>query len=145
MSWPILVWERIAGTVLVNRWIGRNVISALGSLTVLASILALALILRDWGFSQPQRFVLTIASFILLGLSGVVGIGLSIMPGDPLNLGRVFGTNQSPRNRREPRMDPQMSIAPLTLSLWRKRDTTMDLHGDVHSSALVAQRHNSAG
>ena len=78
MSWPILVWERIAGTVLVNRWIGRNVKSALGTFTVLASILALALILRDWGFSQPQRFVLTIASFILLGLSGIAGIAIDI-------------------------------------------------------------------
>ena len=148
MSWPIWVWERIAAIVLVNRWFGRNVISALGSFTALASILALALILMDWGFSQPQRFVLTIAAFILMGLSAAAGIGLSIMPGDPLVLGRVFGTRHSPRNKREARMEKQMSIAPqlpypshtegnqpwiymvtYTLRPWLLRDTTANRQG----------------
>ena len=100
------------GIALVNRWAGRNVISALASFTVLAFILMVALIIRDWGFSQPHRFILIISSFILVGLSLVTGVGLSIMPGDPLNLGRVFGTHQSPRNRREIRMETQISIAP---------------------------------
>ena len=143
MSWPIWVWERIAAIVLVNRWFGRNVISALGSFTALASILALALIFRDWGFSQLQRFVLTIAAFILMGLSAAAAIGLSIMPGDPLNLGRVFGSNLDRRTRREARRGTTMSIAPqlpnlphttgkqpriymvtYTLQPWLLRDTT---------------------
>ena len=38
-----------------------------------------------------------------------------------------------------------VNCPPITLSLWRERETTMDLHGDVHSPALVAQRHNGAG
>ena len=143
MSWPIWLWERIAGITLVNRWVGRNVISALVSFTVLVFILALALILRDWGLGQHHRFILAIVAFVLMGLSAVAGIGLSIVPGDPLNLGRVFGTHQDPRTRREIRADSSMSIAPnlphpplatvkqrwiymvtYTLQPWLLRDTT---------------------
>ena len=112
MRWPIGAWERIMGIALINRWIGRNVISALVSFTILAFIIAIALIVRDWGFMQTDRLILTIAAFLVMGLSFAAGIGLAIMPGDPLNLGQVFGTHQSPRNRREAQMETQMSIAP---------------------------------
>ena len=146
MNWPLWAWDRIMGIALVNRWIGKNVISALALFTVAAFILALSLILHDWSFTQPHRFILTITAFILMGLPLAAGIGLSIVPGDPLNLGRVFGTHQNPRNRREARMETQMSIAPhlnyspyspgtrerqpciyfvtYTLQPWLLRDTT---------------------
>ena len=91
MSWPLTAWKRIMLIVLVNRRLGSNVITALASFTVATFILALALILRDWGFSQPQRLVLTLAAFILMALSVAAGIGLSIMLGDPLSYGRAFG------------------------------------------------------
>jgi hypothetical protein len=143
MSWPLWAWERIMHLALVNRWIGRNVTTAMGAFTAVVFFLALALMFRDWGFSQTQRFILTLTAFILMGLSVVAGIGLALLPGDPLNLGRVFGTDGSPRSRRESRMEKQMSIAPhlpypprtqgnqswiyivtYTLQPWLPRDTT---------------------
>ena len=143
MRWPLRVWERITGISGMKHWIGKNVITALGAFTVMIFFLALALILRDWGFSQAQRLILTVSAFILMGLSVVAGIGLSIMPGDPLNLGRVFGSHLDRRTRREARRGTTMSIAPqlpnlphttgkqpriymvtYTLQPWLLRDTT---------------------
>ena len=114
MSWPLWVWERITRIAPVDRWIGRNIISALGSFTVLVFILALVLILRDWGFSQTQRFILTVAAFILMGLSVAAGIGLALLPGEPLSFGRAFGTQENPRTRREAR---RVTPAPSTSQL----------------------------
>ena len=84
MPWPLWVWERITDIPGVKHLVGRNVISALGSFTVLIFLLALALLFRDWGFSQTQRFILMITAFILMGLSMLAGIGLSIAPGGKL-------------------------------------------------------------
>jgi hypothetical protein len=112
MSWLLWAWERIMHLTLVNRWIGRNVITALGAFTLVVFSLALALVFRDWGFSQTQRFILTFTAFILIGSSVVAGIALVLLPGDPLNLGRVFGTHLAPRTRNEARSPTTMSIAP---------------------------------
>lgn len=144
MSWPLTAWKRIMVIVLANRWLGSNVITALASFTVATFILALALILRDWGFSQPQRLVLTLAAFILMALSVAAGIGLSIMPGDPLSYGRAFSTHSHLRTRPESPRGTTMSIAPqlpnrphttekqpriymmtYTLQPWLLRDTTV--------------------
>jgi len=112
MSWSLWIWGLIMRVALVNRWIGRNVITALGAFTVVIFFVALALMFRDWGFSQNQRFILTLAAFILMGLSVAAGIGLALLPGDPLNLGRVFGTHLAPRTMSEARREGPMSIAP---------------------------------
>lgn len=104
MRWSLWVWERMTSIPGVKPWVGRNVIGALGSFTVLIFFLALALIIRDWGFSQTQRLILIIAAFILMGLSMLAGIGLSMAPGDALNIRRVFGTQRDPLTRREARM-----------------------------------------
>ena len=143
MSWPLWVWVRVMRLALVNRWIGRNVITAMGAFAAVVFVLALALVFRDWGFSQSQRFILTLTSFILMGLSVVAGIVLALLPGDPLSLGRVFGTHLDRRTRNEARKGTTMSIAPqlpypshptgkqpwiyivtYTLQPWLLRDTT---------------------
>ena len=114
MRWPLWVWERITGIPGVKHWAGRNVISALASFTVLIFLLALALIFREWGFSQTQRFILIIAACILMGLSMIAGIGLSIAPGDSLSFWRVFGTERDPLTRRQARMaTPVLSTSQL--------------------------------
>ena len=143
LTWMLWVWQRVTGVTPVDRWVGRNVISALVSFTVLMLLLALSLILHDWGFTEPHRFILIITAFILMGLPLAAGIGLSIVPGDPLSFGRAFGTQENPLTRREARMETQMSIAPhlndspgtrerqpriyfvtYTLQPWLLRDTT---------------------
>ena len=116
MSWPVWVWRRITMLVPVDRWVGKNVITALGSFTVLMLLLPVALILRDWGFGGTQRFSLAAAAIVLMALSVAAGIGLSIMPGDPLSYGRAFGTHAHPRTRREARRGTTMSIAPQLLN-----------------------------
>ena len=114
MNWPLWAWDRIMGIALVNRWIGKNVISALGSFTVLIFLLVLALIFREWGFIQTQRFILIIAACILMGLSTIAGIGLSIAPGDSLSFWQVFGTERDPLTRRQARMaTPVLSTSQL--------------------------------
>ena len=113
MSWLLWIITRMPA---VDRWVGRNVISALVSFTVLIMLLAIALILRDWGFSQAQRFILTVAAFILMGLSVAAGIGLALLPGDPLSFGRAFGTQENPLTRREARRVTPVPSTPQLLS-----------------------------
>lgn len=95
MRWPLGAWERIMGIALINRWSSRNVINALVSFTILAFIIALARIVQDWVFIQTDRLILTIAAFLVMGLSFVTGIGLATIPGDSLNLGIVRDSSES--------------------------------------------------